>query len=222
VDVKSPPASVFSPSGTTLLVGVGSLSVLAAALLDLQLGQNLSNFILPIALPMTASLLIAAGVTAGVGFWAVPWLQNLKAGQFIREDGPQSHLKKAGTPTMGGIFLVPLGVAIALVLSGFASQVVAASLMTLAYAGIGWVDDWQILRKKSNEGISPRGKLLLQVGIAIAFCGWLYYSQPATITNVALPFGIILPLGLFFWLLAGFVLAAESNATNLTDGVDGL
>jgi phospho-N-acetylmuramoyl-pentapeptide-transferase len=222
VDVKSPSASFFSPSGTILLVGLGVLLVLAAVLFDLQVGQNLDRLQSLASFPMTVSLVMASVVASGVGFVAVPWLQNIKAGQFIREDGPQAHLKKAGTPTMGGIFFVPVGVVIALILSKFAPQVVAASLMTLAYAGIGWVDDWQILRKKSNQGISPKGKLLLQIAIAIAFCVWLYYTQPATITNVNLPFGITLPLGVLFWLLAGFVLAAESNATNLTDGVDGL
>ncbi|PSB01936.1 phospho-N-acetylmuramoyl-pentapeptide-transferase [Merismopedia glauca] len=222
MDVKSPSASLFSPSGSILLVGLGTILVLAAVLFDWQVGQNLGNSDFLANFPMTVSLVITSVMAAMAGFIAVPWLQKIKAGQFIREDGPKAHLKKAGTPTMGGIFFVPVGVIVALLLSKFAPQVMAASLMTLAYAGIGWVDDWQILQKKSNQGISPRGKLLLQIAIAIAFCFWLYYTQPGSITNVNLPFGIILGLGIFFWPLAGFVLAAESNATNLTDGVDGL
>jgi phospho-N-acetylmuramoyl-pentapeptide-transferase len=222
VEVKSPSASLLSLSGRVLLVGLGTILVLAAVLFDVEVGYDLSNAESLAGFPMTLSLVIAGVAAAGVGFGAVPWLQKIKAGQFIREDGPQAHLKKAGTPTMGGIFFVPVGVLVALILSRFAPQVIAASLMTLAYAWIGWVDDWQILQKKSNEGISPRGKLLLQIAIAIAFCFWLYFTQPASITNVNLPFGIVLPLGVFFWVLAGFVLAAESNATNLTDGVDGL
>jgi phospho-N-acetylmuramoyl-pentapeptide-transferase len=143
-------------------------------------------------------------------------------GQFIREDGPQAHLKKAGTPTMGGVFFVPTAVAIALLWSGFASEVVAVSALTLAYGLIGWLDDWQILRYRSNKGISPRMKLALQIGFGALFCFWLAWSQPVNITSVALPLGLTLPLGLLFWPLAGFVLVAESNATNLTDGVDGL
>lgn len=160
-------------------------------------------------------------LTAGLGFWVVPGLRALKAGQIIREDGPQAHLKKAGTPTMGGIFLIPVGITIALLWSGFNLEVVAAALMTIAYSFIGWIDDWQILRQKSNKGISPKMKLGLQMSFAIAFCLGLAKLQP-TLTSIDLPWGLILPLGLLFWPLAIFVLVAESNATNITDGVDGL
>jgi phospho-N-acetylmuramoyl-pentapeptide-transferase len=152
----------------------------------------------------------------------VPLLQRLKTGQVIREDGPQSHLKKAGTPTMGGVFFVPVAVAVALVLSSFAAPVVAVCTLTLGYAVIGWVDDWQILHRKSNKGISPRMKLALQIIFGALFCLWLAWNQSDNITTIALPFSFTLPLGLLFWLLAIFVLVAESNATNLTDGVDGL
>ncbi|MEO0948465.1 MAG: phospho-N-acetylmuramoyl-pentapeptide-transferase, partial [Cyanobacteria bacterium J06641_5] len=79
-----------------------------------------------------------------------------------------------------------------------------------------------ILQKKSNKGISPRVKLGLQLGSGVLFCLWLALTQPPEITTVPLPFGWALPLGFAFWGLAIFVLAAESNATNLTDGVDGL
>lgn len=123
---------------------------------------------------------------------------------------------------MGGIFFVPVAVTVALVWSGFSANVVAVSALTLAYAAIGFLDDWQIIRRKSNKGISPRAKLGLQIGFAVLFCLWLLVTQPSSITTVALPFGLALPLGALFWLLAGFTLVAESNATNLTDGVDGL
>jgi phospho-N-acetylmuramoyl-pentapeptide-transferase len=177
-------------------------------------------------LDLRASLFLPFAVctllTSALGYWVIPVLTRIKAGQFIREDGPQAHLKKAGTPTMGGIFFVPVGVAMALIWSNFTPAVVAVALLTLAYGFIGWLDDWQILRRKSNKGISPKLKLALQVGFAVVLCGWLAWSQPTTITTVALPLGIALPLGLLFWPLAAFVLVAESNATNLTDGVDGL
>jgi phospho-N-acetylmuramoyl-pentapeptide-transferase len=99
---------------------------------------------------------------------------------------------------------------------------VAVSLLTLAYGAIGWIDDWQVIQRRSNSGISPRTKLILQIAVAMLFCLWALTSQPATITIVTLPLGIMLPLGFLFWPLAGFVLVAESNATNLTDGLDGL
>ena len=171
---------------------------------------------------LTLPLLLCAVATAALGYWVVPYLVQIKTGQVIREDGPQTHLKKAGTPTMGGVFFVPVAVGVALIWSGFTPEVVAVCLLTLGYGAIGWLDDWQILRRQSNKGISPRMKLALQIGCAVMFCLWLAWEQADKITTIALPFGFSLTLGLLFWPLAVFVLVAESNATNLTDGVDGL
>jgi phospho-N-acetylmuramoyl-pentapeptide-transferase len=161
-------------------------------------------------------------ISGGLGYWVVPLLRKLKAGQSIREDGPQAHLKKSGTPTMGGIFFVPVGAIVSIIWSGFDQGAIAVSTIMLAYGAVGWIDDWQILKKKSNKGISPRLKLVLQTGAAIAFCVWMFLTQPESITNIPLPFKITLSLGWFFWAFAIFVFAAESNATNFTDGVDGL
>lgn len=177
---------------------------------------------------LTLPLLLGAGLSALAGYVALPILRQLKAAQFIREDGPRAHLKKAGTPTMGGIFFIPAAILVALLWTGFSSSAIAVSLLTLAYAGIGWLDDWQVMRRRSNKGISPKTKLTLQIGFALTFCLWAAIAQTTQavptldITSVAMPFGITLSLGLLFWPLAGFVLVAESNATNLTDGVDGL
>lgn len=190
----------------------------SALILDGSKGRFTENLPFSLTLP----LVVSAIFTAVVGYWVVPLLRQLKAGQVIREDGPQAHLKKGGTPTMGGVFFIPVGVLVAVVLSGFSTVVVAVAALTLGYGAIGWLDDWQILLKKSNKGISPRMKLGLQVITAIMFCLWLALTQPASLTNIALPFGQVLPLGLLFWPLAAFVLAAESNSTNLTDGLDGL
>ncbi len=193
-----------------------SLSVVAMAL-DWNAGRSLMQL-----QSLTLPFWISALATAAVGFWAVPLLRSLKAGQSIREDGPKSHLKKAGTPTMGGIFFIPVAVLIALVWTGFAPQVVAVSALTLAYSAIGWLDDWQIIRRRSNKGISPRLKLLLQVAAGGLFCLWAATTQPFHLTQLALPFGVMLPLGFLFFPLGWFALVAESNATNLTDGLDGL
>ncbi|UBF25355.1 phospho-N-acetylmuramoyl-pentapeptide-transferase [Kovacikia minuta CCNUW1] len=216
MDAKLFSSRPLSLSGVLLFALLATGLSAVALFLDLaagRVGQTLS-----LALPLWSCAL----ASAGLGFWVVPLLRSLKAGQIIREDGPQAHLKKAGTPTMGGIFFVPVAVAVALLWSGFSSQVVAVSALTLGYAAIGWLDDWQIIRHKSNKGISPRMKLVLQIGFAALFCLWLMATQPISITNLALPLGLTLPLGFLFWLLAGFVLVAESNATNLTDGLDGL
>lgn len=174
---------------------------------------------------LTAPLVISALLSALVGVGAVPLLRALKAGQIIREDGPKSHLKKTGTPTMGGAFFVPVAVIMSVLLTGFHPNAIAVAALTTAYAGIGFVDDWEIIRRRSNKGISPRTKMGLQIAFAAAFCLWMMTSGQVS-TDVRLPFGLLgltsLPLGFMFWGLAGFTLVAESNATNLTDGVDGL
>ncbi len=201
----------------------------AAVVLDSLAGQNSLQV-----KSLTVPLLLATAVTVVVGYWAVPMLRALKAGQVIREDGPQSHLKKAGTPTMGGAFFVPVAVVLSLLLTGFAPKVMAVCALTSFYGLIGFLDDWQIIRKKSNKGISPRMKMGLQIAGAVGFCIWMMtqvQGSPIVVlgkerildfTQLLMPFGIVLPLGLMFWALAGFVLVAESNAINLTDGVDGL
>lgn len=204
-------------SGKNLfLVLVTGLSC-AALILDWSFGRML-NLSASLALPFWTATL----ATAGLGYWVIPLLRAFKAGQFIREDGPEGHHRKAGTPTMGGIFFVPVAVAIALLWSGFAPEVLAVSLLTLSYAAIGWLDDWQILRRRSNKGISPRMKLLLQIALGGLFCLWVFWTQPESITTLALPFGMTLPLGILFWGIGWFALVSESNATNLTDGLDGL
>ncbi len=222
MDAKFLAPKQLALSGLTLfwLLSVGLTA--AAAGLDAALGNGFglgSSILVPFVATVLGSSLL--------GFWAVPLLRALKAGQFIRQEGPQGHLKKAGTPTMGGAFFVPVAVVVALVATGFARDALAVSLLTLAYGAIGWIDDWQVIQRRSNKGIPPRTKLALQIVVAAMFCLWVMAIQPATdnlatVTTVALPLGIVLPLGFLFWPLAGFVLVAESNATNLTDGLDGL
>jgi phospho-N-acetylmuramoyl-pentapeptide-transferase len=217
VDAKFFSDRPFDLSGKNLLLALAAGLSGAALFLDWLNGR-----VLTLDTSLTLPLWVSTLAAGGLGFWVVPLLRQLKLGQVIREDGPQAHLQKAGTPTMGGIFFIPVAVVMALLCSRFSQDVLAVSALTLAYAAIGWLDDWQILRRKSNKGISPRTKLVLQIGFGTLFCLWLLWSQPDSITTIALPFGLTLPLGLLFLPLAGFVLVAESNATNLTDGLDGL
>jgi len=211
----------LSPGQGLNITGIGLSILLGVGLSTAALGFDLAAHRLPVQ-GLFLPLLVSAFLSAALGNIVVPMLQALKAGQIIREDGPKAHLKKAGTPTMGGVFFVPTSVITACLWSGFDPKVLAVSALTLSYGFIGWLDDWQILRRKSNKGISPRMKMGLQVSFAVLFCLWLILTQPADITTIALPWGLTLPLGLLFWPLAGFVMVAESNATNLTDGVDGL
>ncbi len=218
-DKASTQAVGLSGKSLFLLILVGLSG--AALVLDWFSGRILTPAV-SFTLPFWTSVL----VSTALGYWVVPLLQALKMSQFIREDGPEAHLKKAGTPTMGGIFFIPVALLIAAVWTGMAGgqlpgEVLAAIALTLAYGFIGWLDDWQVLRYRSNRGIPPRLRLGLEVGCGVLFSAWLGWSQPE-ITTLAFPFGIVLPLGFFFWLLALFVLTAQSNALNLTDGVDGL
>jgi phospho-N-acetylmuramoyl-pentapeptide-transferase len=216
VDAKASSSRSLNISGVQLLFGLATALLLFALFVDLSLGQVGQP------LSLTLPFLACASVVAGVGFWAVPMLRALKLGQIIREDGPKTHLKKAGTPTMGGIFFLPVALLVAVLWSGFSPNVLAVSALTLAYGWIGWVDDWAIIRGGSNKGMTPRIKLALQVGFAALFCLWLAFTYGNRLTTIALPFGLLLPLGFLFWALAVFTLTAESNAVNLTDGVDGL
>ena len=210
------------PSGKTLLISLISILTLSAIALGYEngfSGKQLGLLLFP--------LLGCTIISASIGFWIIPILHRLKTGQIVREDGPQAHLKKAGTPTMGGIFFVPVGIIVALfiassnfLVSEISPKLVAVCLITLGYGFIGWIDDWQVLRRRSNKGISPRMKLALQVVFGTLFALWIFW-QDASVANVAIP-GIIITFDWFFLPLAVFVLTAESNATNLTDGVDGL
>ena len=212
-------------SGQVLLMVLTGILILGAIALEYTVsftGRQFGLLLFP--------LLSCAIVSSLLGIWVVPLLRRLKTGQIVQEDGPQSHLKKAGTPTMGGIFFVPVGAIAAVIGVQFYSEIgsitpelIAVGLATLGYGIIGWIDDWQVLRQKSNKGISPRMKLTLQVVLGILFVLWLFWQQEfSSISQIHLPGGIDLTVGWLFLPLAIFVFAAESNATNLTDGVDGL
>ena len=192
--------------------------LLGLLLLGLALASDLWISQAPqLSLPLLAAALISAGLCR----WGVPRLRQLKLGQVIREDGPQAHLSKAGTPTMGGLLVVPVGVIIGALVAPSDGRLPAVAAITLASMAIGAVDDWRSLTKHHNTGLTPRGKLLLQALSAVAFLAWAAFEQQMG-GDIALPLGWVLPLGLLIWPLGLFVFLAESNATNLTDGLDGL
>ena len=174
---------------------------------------------------LSLPLLVAFAVSTGVAAWGVPRLRRLKLGQVIRDEGPQAHQSKAGTPTMGGLLVVPVGVLVGALVAPTDPRLLAVAAVTMAFMAIGAVDDWRSLTRQTNTGLTPRGKLLLQGGAALLFLIWAAlggWLGGAAAGDVGLPFGWILPLGLLIWPLGLFVFLAESNATNLTDGLDGL
>ena len=173
------------------------------------------------ALQLSLPLLMGALVSGALVSWGVPRLRALKLGQVIREEGPQSHLGKAGTPTMGGLLVVPAGLIVGSLVAPGDDRLLAVAAISLSYLAIGGIDDWRSLTRRTNKGLSPRGKLLLQALTAAAFLAWAAWQQQLG-SDLALPLGWVLPLGLLIWPLGLFVFLAESNATNLTDGLDGL
>ena len=208
---------------TQLLVRLPGNSRRIAALLALILLVvcGLSDWLLGQALQLSLPLLMGALVSGALVSWGVPRLRALKLGQVIREEGPQSHLGKAGTPTMGGLLVVPAGLIVGSLVAPGDDRLLAVAAISLSYLAIGGIDDWRSLTRRTNKGLSPRGKLLLQALTAAAFLAWAYWQQQLG-SDLALPLGWVLPLGLLIWPLGLFVFLAESNATNLTDGLDGL
>lgn len=172
---------------------------------------------------------IWAGLTALLicfffGPWVIRKLAILQVGQYVRNDGPQTHLKKAGTPTMGGtliIFSVVLSTLLWSDLSNYFVWIVL--LVTVGFGGVGFVDDYLMQVKKQSKGLSARGKLGLQIVIAL-LAGILVYVNPDFNTCVTLPFlkNISPNLGWGYIFFATLVIVGASNAVNLTDGLDGL
>lgn len=174
-----------------------------------------------LSLTILVSMLLA--VWMGPGF--ISYLRRWKVEQAIRVEGPQSHQSKAGTPTMGGWIIVAPAILTTLVVSGLRGGVPADLLavvaVVLAYAVIGWLDDYLIIKKRQNKGLTARQKLLAQIGIAILFCVYLGTSGHGT--AILLPFThTSFDMGFLYYPFIVFVMAAETNGVNLTDGLDGL
>ncbi|MGN6479557.1 phospho-N-acetylmuramoyl-pentapeptide-transferase [Luteibacter sp.] len=153
-------------------------------------------------------------------------LAALKAGQVVRSDGPQTHLSKAGTPTMGGtLILFSIGIATLLWADLNNRYVWVVLLVTLCFGAIGFYDDYRKLVLKDSRGLASRWKYFWQSVFGLAAALFLYYTHqlPAeTALYVPLFKQVALPLGLGFVVIGYFIIVGFSNAVNLTDGLDGL
>lgn len=153
----------------------------------------------------------------------IPFLHKIKFGQSIRKEGPQSHMKKTGTPTMGGIVFVIVPLLVMAILDHqafFSLDVLIVMLAYLGYALIGFIDDYLIVVQKKNDGLKPAVKFAMQSVLAVLF--YFIYQGMAS-TAIDLPFiKEPLELGIFYFALVFIMFTAESNAVNLTDGLDGL
>ncbi|MCM3768018.1 phospho-N-acetylmuramoyl-pentapeptide-transferase [Neobacillus niacini] len=155
----------------------------------------------------------------------IPFLRRLKFGQSIREEGPKSHQKKSGTPTMGGIMILFSIVITTIVMTGKFSEPTVKTylllLVTLGFGLLGFLDDFIKVALKRNLGLTSRQKLLGQIIISVIF--YLVYKQNDFSTEIGIPLtDKTIDLGWFFVIFIVFWLVGFSNAVNLTDGLDGL
>jgi phospho-N-acetylmuramoyl-pentapeptide-transferase len=172
------------------------------------------------------SALTALAISLLVGPWMIRRLSHYQIGQQIRDDGPQSHLTKAGTPTMGGALILVAVVLSTLLWSDLGNRYVWVVVgVTVAFGLIGWLDDYRKLVLEDSSGLPPRWKFLLQWVAGFAAAGYLYSIADQPIhTELIVPMfkDIIIPLGAGFVLWAAVMVVGFSNAVNLTDGLDGL
>ena len=172
---------------------------------------------------------IYASVTAFLicfflGPWVIRKLTALQVGQYIREDGPESHFQKAGTPTMGGTLILFSVIVSTLLWTNLANSYIwIVLLVTFGNGLIGFMDDYLMQVKKRSKGLTARGKLILQLILAL-ITGLLVYTRPDFNTQVTVPFfkNIAPDLGGGYVFFAALVIVGTSNAVNLTDGLDGL
>ncbi len=180
--------------------------------------------------------ILAAAITALllsflIGPWFIERLKSRQIGETIREDGPATHKKKAGTPTMGGSLILFCVAVSTLLWCDLHSQLVwLAVTVTIAFGAIGFADDYEKVAKKNKKGISGKLRLLLEFSIAGGAMAYLFYSNTMNEDvrlHIQLPFtnfheqGLIIPAWAYT-IFGAFVVVGTANAVNLTDGLDGL
>ncbi len=173
------------------------------------------------------AMMTALLISLVLGKWIISKLQHYQIGQVIREDGPETHLEKQGTPTMGGV-LILFAFFISILIWGdwnnpFLWIVIATALL---FSSIGFIDDYLKIKKQNSDGLSRRQKIAAQSISAILICVWLLSLNSKTIgAELLIPFfkDLIIPLNALAFLIVGwFALVGSSNSVNLTDGLDGL
>ena len=171
-------------------------------------------------------VLTALAVSLIFGPKLIRTLKHYQIGQSVRNDGPQSHLTKAGTPTMGGALILISVISSALLWSDLSNRYVWITiLVTAGFGCIGWIDDYKKVVKRNSKGLSAKHKYLWQSLIGMAAAVALFYgSVEPNETTLFIPFfkNVAIPLGFLFIAMAYFVIVGTSNAVNLTDGLDGL
>jgi phospho-N-acetylmuramoyl-pentapeptide-transferase len=167
------------------------------------------------------ALLAALALALIAGRPYINYLKSWKLGQIIREEGPESHQKKAGTPSMGGWLILGPALAVLPFFGVRSLEVWLLALTVFGYAGVGWLDDYLIIKKRSNKGLSARQKLAGQFLVGVLFAAGLGAMGHGT--TVLLPVThVAIDLSWGYYPLLVFIMVGTTNAVNLTDGLDGL
>lgn len=173
------------------------------------------------------AIIIAFAVSAILCPIVIPFLHKLKFGQQVRDDGPQAHLKKQGTPTMGGLVILTGTVVTSVFYLKDYPKIIPVLFVTVGFGIIGFLDDYIKIVMKRSEGLNPKQKLLGQIVITGIFCWYLLTSSEVG-TALLIPFtggfdnGYYLDLGWLFVPFVFFVVLGTDNGVNFTDGLDGL
>ncbi|WP_421132213.1 phospho-N-acetylmuramoyl-pentapeptide-transferase [Alteromonas sp. A079] len=172
------------------------------------------------------STLTALLIAIFIGPKMIRYLQRMQIGQTVRDDGPESHLSKSGTPTMGGLLILAAIVVSGLLWADLTNRYVLVTLtVVVAYGIIGFVDDYRKVIRKDAKGLIARWKYFWQSVIALGVAFYLYSSATLSAeTSLLVPFfkEVFPQLGIFFVIITYFTIVGTSNAVNLTDGLDGL
>ena len=169
------------------------------------------------------SVLVSFFLTVIIAKYSIPYLRKFKLGQNIRDDGPQSHLSKAGTPTMGGVFFVMAIILTTFCLGNFSREVFSVLIGMLGFTFIGFLDDFFKLVMKRSLGLTEIQKLIIQFVISIVVIIFIELVVGTDLTYQLVPF-VKNPVhfGWIIYPIVIFVMIGTANATNFTDGLDGL
>ena len=171
-------------------------------------------------------VLTALAISLMLGPWMIRRLNILQVGQTIREDGPESHLSKSGTPTMGGTLILAAIFISSLLWSDLSNRYVwVVLIVTFVFGAVGFVDDYRKVIEKDTRGLPARWKYFWQSVAGLGAAIYLYANAQTTAeTQLIIPFfkHVMLDMGLFYIVLTYCVIVGASNAVNLTDGLDGL
>ena len=176
-------------------------------------------------LRMILALILSAAIVLLTGPKLIAWLRKLKLGQTMYELGPQSHLKKQGTPIMGGL-CIALGCVVAFIVAGASlgawDHMLALLFVALGSMAVGFADDWIKMVKKNHEGLKPKQKIIGQAAVCLGFALYCYF-HPEVGSKVIIPFfNVNWDLGIFYIPLLALTVLFMVNSANLQDGLDGI